>query len=403
MSVEYIRALIPPVHIASFEHDDWVSAVDVLSATSLSGKWSGGDAIADGQERILSGSYDGLLRVWNTSSEVLATSTLPNSGGRISAIKSAKFMSAKKIVSSGLDMAIRIWDYSEESATAATITPKLELYGHKWGVESIAVHSPSSRILSASADHTVGFWSSKASDAPSAPSTLLPNSTAASNKRVKLTKQSSTSIKQRGPLHLLSGHTAAVSSAIFAPEDPTVAYSVSHDHTLRTWDLPTGTLVDTRTTGHSLLSLASMNNAASGIALLAAGTSARHITLIDPRASATTVSALTLRGHTNAVVSLATDPSSPYGLVSGSHDGTCRIWDIRSTRTGSAEVGGGQVGESVYTIARESVKPGKKVVGGEGVKVFGVVWDEKVGIVSAGEDKKVQINRGNNLGAARTS
>lgn len=98
---------------------------------------------------------------------------------------------------------------------------------------------------------------------------------------------------------------------------------------------------------------------------------------------------MTLRGHTNAVVCLDTNPKSEYGLVSGSHDGTCRIWDVRSVRQGS--VGEGQVGESVYVIEREG---GKGRSSGDGVKVFGVGWDEDVGIVSAGEDKRVQINRG---------
>lgn len=130
--------------------------------------------------------------------------------------------------------------------------------------------------------------------------------------------------------------------------------------------------------------------------LLATGSTARHITLIDPRASATQVAVMTLRGHSNAVVSLDTNPNSEYGLVSGSHDGTCRIWDIRSVRPGGAGgVGEGQVGESVYVIERESVKgDGKKRVGGEGIKVFGVVWDAEVGILSASEDKRVQVNRG---------
>lgn len=117
----------------------------------------------------------------------------------------------------------------------------------------------------------------------------------------------------------------------------------------------------------------------------------RHITLIDPRVSATTISAMTLRGHTNAVVSLARDPSSNYQLVSGSHDGTCKVWDIRSVRN---EAGSERVGDAVYTIERESAKGQPKTVTGEGVKVFGVAWDREVGVVSGGEDKRVQINKG---------
>jgi ribosome biogenesis protein YTM1 len=52
------------------------------------------------------------------------------------------------------------------------------------------------------------------------------------------------------------------------------------------------------------------------------------------------------------------------------------------------------VGEAMYVIERENREGAKRPVGGEGVKVFGVVWDKEVGIVSAGEDKRVQINRG---------
>ncbi|KAI9818134.1 MAG: ribosome biogenesis protein ytm1 [Pycnora praestabilis] len=386
LTVEYVRALTPPLYLASFEHDDWVSTVDVLSNTSSAATWVGSTAgPAAGQERILSGSYDGLLRVWNMSSETTAVSSSAADGGHTSSIKAAKFLSPTQVVSSGLDRTVRVWKYSEsESSSSDSLKPHIDLYGHKASVDSLAVHLPSNRILSASADHTVRFWSTKKSDAPAAPPSLIPNNTLRSSKRRKVTPQSTT--PQRGPLALFKSHSAPVSSTIFAPNDPTVAYSTSWDHTLRTWDLPTASLVDTRTTSHPLLSLVALPD----LNLLAAGTSARHITLIDPRASATTISALTLRGHTNAVVSLARDPDSSYGLVSGSHDGTCRIWDVRSRKSEKE----GVVGESMYTISRESQKGEGRRVGGEGFKVFGVIWNKEFGIVSVGEDKRVQINRG---------
>ncbi|KAE8351459.1 hypothetical protein BDV28DRAFT_158710 [Aspergillus coremiiformis] len=388
LEIEYVRALIPPLHIASFEHDDWVSSVDVLSATSSAASWASA-TIVQGQERILSGSYDGMLRVWNMSSQIVATSPSATDGGHTASIKAAKFISPNSIASAGLDRTVRLWKYSEDGdGFSGKLAPQIELYGHKGPINSLAAHAPSNRILSSSSDHSVGFWSTKKSDAPGAPENLLPSAALRSSKRRKL--NSSVSTPQRGPLALLSSHSAPVSAAIFDTNDCTVGYSVSWDHSLRTWDLVTATLVDTRTTAHSLLALEHLPEHH----LLAAGTSARHITLIDPRASATTISAMTLRGHTNAVVSLARDPKSAYGLISGSHDGTCRIWDIRATKTDKD----GVVGESVYSIPRRSLeeqgKSETKRVGGEGVKVFGVVWDGTVGIVSAGEDKRIQINRG---------
>lgn len=393
LTVEYLRAIIPPIHLASFEHDDWISSVDVLSGTSTAGRW-GNTVIPKslGQERILSGSYDGLLRVWNMSSEIVAISPHAGHGGHTSSIKAAKFISQELAVSSGLDRTIRVWKYTEDvDGFSASLSPQIELYGHKAAVDCLATHHLSSRILSASVDHSVGLWSTRKSDAPAAPAALIqPNNTRSAKRRKVST---STSTAQRGPLALLKSHNAPVSSTIFAPNDATVAYSTSWDHTLRTWDLPTASLVDTRTTSHALLSLTALPE----LNLIAVGTSARHITLIDPRASATTIAAMTLRGHTNAVVTLARDPDSAYGLLSGSHDGTCRIWDVRSSRSDKD----GVVGESIYTIIRENAKGEPRRVGGEGVKVFGVCWDKEVGIVSAGEDKQLQINRGKGVVGGR--
>lgn len=373
INLQYVRSLIPPIFEASFEHDDWVSSVDILSRNSAAGTWGGSDIIA-GQERIVSASYDGLLRIWNKSGQVIATSSSSSAGGHYLSIKSAKFISSRQIASSSLDRTIRVWKYTEaDDHFTGDLKPVLELYGHRGGIESIDVHGPSNRILSASADGTIGLWTTLKNSAPAAETALV---SGPSTKRRKLT--TSTSTPQRGPLSLISSHTAPVQAAIFNPLDSTVAYSASQDHTIRTFDLTTSTLVDTRTTSHPLLSLTALPGISTQ--LLAAGTSARHITLIDPRVSAQSTQIMTLRGHTNKIVSLAQDPESNYGLVSGSHDGTCRVWDLRSSRSGTKDEGNGLVGEAVYVIERESQPSGRRPVGGEGIKVFGVAWDREVGI-----------------------
>lgn len=400
LTAEYVRATIPPSHLTSFQQDDWISSVDVLSTTSPAAQWAGKTYIPSaGHERILSASYDGLLRVWNLSSDVLVTSSQSYDNSDLpSPLKATRFISPSQIASSGLDRTVRLWKYGEEerNPSSATLTPSLILYGHKASVDYLAPHAPSARLLSASADHTIGLWSTKKSDSPPAPSSLLPTARVlAQNKRRKLNPGPSapSDIPTRGPLAILKAHSAPASAAIFAPQDPTVAYSTSWDHTLRTWDLPSAVAVDTRTTAHALLSLAALST----VNLLAAGSAARHIALVDPRVSATTVAAMTLRGHTNAVVDLAPDPDSAYGLVSASHDGTCRVWDVRAGRSDKE----GRVGSSVFVIERESGKDqdgvhGARVKkpGGEGRKVFAVRWDREVGIVSVGEDRRVQINRG---------
>lgn len=373
LAVEYVRARIPPQYVASFEHDDWVSDIDVLS---------GNDS-----PRILSASYDGLLRVWNTSSQVLATSAGASRGGHASFIKTSKFVSPSQVVSGGFDRTLRLWKYSEEKdGSMGCLTPQIELYGHKASVDSVCPHAASARILSGSSDHSMGLWSTRKSDAPAAAETLIPRSTTKDGKRRKLNFE--VSLSQRGPLALMQQHTGPVSGVTFDKKDSTVAYSASWDQTVRTWDLVTASLVDTRTTSSGLFCIEHLPS----LHLIAAGSVSRVIKCIDPRASAAAVTAITLKGHKNSVVSLACDPSNEYTIASGSHDGTCRIWDVRSTRQEKE----GTVGQSLYTLPRASLKGGIPPAAGEGVKVFAVGWHDDVGILSAGEDRMVQINRGDN-------
>lgn len=388
LTLQYLRSSIPPTFTAAFEHDDWVTAVDVLSSTSAAAGWAKTPYTYD--PRILSASYDGLLRIWSPSGTVLATSAPASQGGHTAGVKAAKFLSPTSLVSAGLDRTIRVWNYTDATApeVQGTLAPTFVLYGHNLPIDSLAVHGPSNRILSASADGSIGLWN-PSKTAPGAPAELLPGA-APSAKRRKM--NTGVDITTRGALSMMAAHTSPATGVIFHPDDATVAYSTSLDHTLKTLDLATGAVVDTRTAGHALLSLAALTPGGSGH-VVAVGTAARHVTLIDPRVDARSASVMTLRGHTNKVVSLDRDPMSQYGLVSGSHDGTVRVWDVRSCREGTREEGG-RVGEAVFVVDRESNAEGKRKVGGEGEKVLSVVWDKAVGIVSAGEDRKVQINAG---------
>lgn len=398
ITLQYVRSLIPPKYEASFEHDDWVSAVDVLSSTSPAGQWSG-ESFTAGHDRILSASYDGLLRIWNGSGDIITTSPAASNGGHSAGIKAAKFLSSTQIASAGLDRTVRVWKYAENNdQSSGELKPTLELFGHKSTIDSVEVDGASKRVLTASADGCIGLWSTSKASAPAAPAELLPGSTHASKKR-KL--GSAVSTPQRGALHLGPFHKGPAAAAIFDPRDRTVAYSAGHDHDLHTIDLTTMSKVSTIPSSSALLSLCALPGP-SGSPLLAAGTSLRNVVLVDPRESQARTSVMTLRGHVNKVVSVSKCPNNSHSLVSGSHDGTCRIWDLRSVRPAKGDdgVAGGGVSEAVYTIERESRGGKKRPLAGEGCKVFSVTWDETWGIVSGGEDKRVQINRGRDITAS---
>ncbi|CAZ85695.1 unnamed protein product [Tuber melanosporum] len=343
LTLEYVRAILPPKFQAAFQHDDWVSSVSVEGEN----------------RRILSGSYDGIVRVWNESAQCLYTGV-----GHTDAVKTTKWMSATKIVSAGMDRGLRIWEVDGEYiGEISEVSALAEFVGHRSTVEKISVDSSSGRVLSAGMDSLVGLWTTNISEAPKAPKE-------APVPKAKRRKESSAGPPRYGSLRMLEGHTSPVSGVAFDPKDSTVGYSVSWDHTIRTWDLATCSLADSRTTQHPLLSVCVLPT----LSLLACGSSARHITLHDPRVSASTVTTSTLRGHTNAVVALSPNKNSEWQMVSASHDGTLRIWDVRATESGS-----------IWTIKRE----GEGLSGKE--KVFDVEWSS-LGIVSGGEDKRVQID-----------
>lgn len=362
LNIEYTRAVLPPSYLSSFNNEDWVSALDV------------------GNREIISGSYDGIVRTWNLSGKVEKQYS-----GHSGPIRAVKYISNTRLVSAGNDRTLRLWktknddlknnleqdeDDVEDGKTLAI------LEGHKAPVVSVDVNA--NRIISASYDNTIGFWSTnyKEMTVIDPMADLGNNVSTAAQKRRKLALKDG-SIRRRAPLSLLESHTAPVEQVIFDSNDSTVGYSVSQDHTIKTWDLVTARCVDTKTTSYSLLSLAQLPK----LNLLACGSSARHITLHDPRiGSSSKITQQQLIGHKNFVVSLDTCPENEYMLCSASHDGTVKVWDIRSS-------------SPIYTITRED----PNVIKGVNDKVFSVKWTKGVGIISGGQDKKVQINKGDNI------
>ncbi|KAF3292566.1 ribosome bioproteinsis protein ytm1 [Orbilia oligospora] len=374
LDVEYVRSQLPPTYIGSFEQDDWISSVNISSPSPSS--------------TILTGSFNGTAQITSLSGEVLAR-TVPM---HTQSIKSTTWVthpgqsSEASFLTAGLDRTINLWSYtpSQEplSSQPLQISPSTSYISHKSTITSLSYSPSTSQFISSSSDHTIALWSTNSSLLPTI---TAPQSTAFTRKRRRTTTKPPSTIK-KGPLAVLTSHTAPVSQVIHST-DPTAAYSVSWDKSIVTHDLVTSQPVSTRTTQHPLLSITTLPT----LSLLAAGSAARHITLHDPRESSRTVQTAVLRGHTNGVVSLVKSPENEYIFASGSHDGSVRIWDVRSVSSTSSTDGGddgeGKSGGSLFVIKRES---------GSG-KVFGVDWSRDVGLVSVGEDKKIQVNRGEGM------
>lgn len=360
LNVEYTRAVLPPSYLHSFNNEDWVSALDVS------------------EKKIVSGSYDGIVRIWNMDGKVEKLFS-----GHSGAIKAVRYISDTRLVSGGNDHTLSLFKTKSENSKDANEVEGTEeahtlaiLEGHSAPVVSIDVHK--GRILSASYDNAIGFWSTNYKDmmAVDLKDTVGNLVSTAAKKRRKLALKDS-SVRRRVPLSLLESHKAPVEQVIFDKNDSTVGYSVSHDHSIKTWDLVTARCVDTRTTSYPLLSMTQLST----FNLLACGSSARHITLHDPRVdSSASITQKQLIGHRNFVVSMDNCPENEYMLCSASHDGTVKVWDIRATAP-------------IYTITRED----SSVEKGINDKVFAVKWAKGIGIISGGQDKKIQFNKGDDI------
>lgn len=332
IDVEYVRAILPPNYLASYAHDDWVSAVHIRENSG-----------------IATGSYDGVVRVWDRSGKV--TREL---AGHTAAVKDVRWLGPESLVSASADRTLVVWNRSK---------PVCVFAGHKAAVTSVRELTAHNRIVSSSQDATLKVWTTQFNELPSYELPVTNNT--ASQKRRRVAAAQRPDAKLRGSLATLEGHQSSVTAVAAHPTEPEVVYSVSEDHSLRTWDLVTGQLVDTKTTGFSLLSVLPLGSPSG---LIAAGSSARHILLVDPRAK-TTTSQSQLNGHHNFVVALAKSPKNDYQFASASHDGSVRIWDVRANR-------------AVFVVDRE--------VEVESQDLYCIDWAEDI-VAAGGRNKRLEM------------
>lgn len=312
ITLEYTRGLLPPRYSASFMNDDWISSVYI-----------------DENGGIFSGSYDGVIRQWNQSGEVEN-----ELAGHSAAVKDVKVL-GDCIISASADRTLKLWINDEVKCT---------LVGHSAAVNAISIVG--SNIISASSDKSLRLWTTNYENLPSA-----------------LHDDTSESHSRKTSQMTLNGHSAQVTGVAPHSVDRDVIYSCSEDHNLNTWDLVTGTLVESKNLSASLLCI---TNLGPTINLVACGSTDRHITLVDPRADYNT-SFNRLSGHKNFVVDLAANPANAHQFVSASHDGTLRVWDVRSTK-------------SLSVLKRQTETDND---------IYAVDWGQF--IVSGGRDKKIEI------------
>ena len=155
-------------------------------------------ALSPDESKIISGSDDNTIRVWDASTGIEILTPLRGHDGSITSI--AFSFDGSKITSGLHDRTVRVWDAS----SGIEILPPLR--SHRDSIYSIALSPDGSKIISGSADKTIRVWNA------------------------------STGIEILPPLR---SHRDSIYSIAFSPDGAEII-SGSRDRTIRLWDASPG-------------------------------------------------------------------------------------------------------------------------------------------------------------------
>jgi WD40 repeat protein/Flp pilus assembly protein TadD len=266
--------------------------------------------------RIASASWDGTVKVWDTSAGQ-EIRTLVGHTGEVWNV--AYGPDGHHLASASSDGTVKLWD------TAAGQEFRT-LKGHTGPVYSVAYSPDGHRLASASSDGTVKLWDAATGRvirtlkgyATGVGVAFSPDGRRIASASVDQTvKLWDTATGQE--IRTLVGHTNAVLSVAFSPDGRRIA-SASVDQSVKLWDAATGQPTLTLT-GHA----SGVNSVAFSPdgQRLASASGDRTAKLWD---AATGQEIRTLTGHASGVNSVAFSPDGRR-LASASEDGTVKLWD----------------------------------------------------------------------------
>ncbi|VDO82980.1 unnamed protein product [Schistosoma margrebowiei] len=269
--------------------------------------------------------YNGNVHIWNIEAQQLIKTievcTNP--------VRAAKFVARKNwIVTGSDDMQLRVFNYN-------TLERIQQIEAHSDYIRSIAVHPTQPFILTCSDDMLIRLWDWEN------------NWTCA---------------------QVFEGHNHYVMHIAFNPKDNNTFASASLDHTVKVWNLGSGTPNFTLE-GHER-GVNCVDYSTSGDKpYLASGSDDRTVKIWDYQTKACVQ---TLEGHAQNISSVLFHPELPI-ILTGSEDGTVRFWHANTYRLESTLNYGL---ERVWTM---TCQRGKQIVG--------IGYDEGTVAISLGRDE----------------
>lgn len=259
---------------------------------------------------IISGSWDKTIRIWDLESGTQLGEPLEGHEDAVNAVAITR--DGTRIISGSWDHTIRIWDFKSRRQIKKT--------SHKSVVSSIFLTPDGKRIISGSWDNTIGIWNYETSK----------------------------------PV-FLEGHQGNVLAIAVTPDGKCVV-SGSNDKTIRVWDLatdnPTGQLLGKPNEGHrgSVLAITVTQDER-----IISGSGDKTIRIWDLKTMMQIGNPI--EKLPSFVNSIAVTPDCKR-IISGSSDSIIRIWDLE-TRT---QIGKPIKGHSNSIDAVSITPDGKRII-----------------------------------------
>eukprot|EP01126_Amoeba_proteus_P015165 TRINITY_DN1674_c0_g1_i2.p1 TRINITY_DN1674_c0_g1~~TRINITY_DN1674_c0_g1_i2.p1 ORF type:complete len:455 (-),score=85.23 TRINITY_DN1674_c0_g1_i2:34-1398(-) len=331
LRLEYVFALGAAQGDNSFEHDDWVSAIDRHHTVSSQGL-------------LISGCYDNIIRFWKyrksgkgghqNSDTTTATDGLCEGGpedcvlrleghkGPINTLVSSMVGTKRgeaTLVSGSQDQTLKVWKISLQTLTGQnTVT----LVGHTASVQDCDLHKNGQLVVSCSWDSSVKLWNLNSTGDDNY---LAVESAGEKSKRRKVTPGSSgndASQMKKASLTMV-GHKQAVSGLEWLDENSVV--SASWDHSIRIWDVESGRSTTTLNGNSAIYGLSVLQSG-----LFVTAHADRTVRMWDQRQEGKEVYTV-LSSHKGWASSVQGNPKNENLFISGSYDNTTKLWDKRST------------------------------------------------------------------------
>ncbi|KAF9448122.1 ribosome biogenesis protein YTM1 [Macrolepiota fuliginosa MF-IS2] len=348
LEIEYIESVLPPQKMSDFPHEDWVSSV-----------------LCDLQGYLLTASYDGHVRAFDFSKNVVAAAPVHNAPiTSLTLIPSTQNDTVTHMVAtSSHDLTAAISRLAFDGAAPTSKTGVLAtLHLHTAPVSSVSSNTSGTHLLTSSWDGLIGLW-----DTTIPPTDEVPEPENIGQERKKRRKvEDESKPRRKAPINVLKSHTARVSRVAFSEkQDAQIAYSCGFDSTVRVWDTENGICTHTITAAEKpFLDLAVSPD---GNTALAASTD-RTLTPYDLRSGSSSLSNTSASFLHPATPSCIAFGRNGNQVVTGAYDGVVRVWDLRSTKGAVASF---------------------KAWDGANKKVLGVDW--KRGVVGVAGEGGVEV------------